>query len=75
MNLLNIDPTDEIASVVAVREFSDDRYLLFCTRGGKIKKTALSAYGNVRAVGLIAINIREGDELIDVRVTDAVMMR
>ena len=70
VNLLNIDPADEIASVVAVREFSDDRYLLFCTRGGKIKKTALSAYGNVRAVGLIGINIREGDELIDVRVTD-----
>ncbi len=69
VNLLNIDPADEIASVVAVREFSDDRYLLFCTRGGKIKKTALSAYGNVRAVGLIGINIREGDELIDVQVT------
>ena len=69
VNLLNIDPSDEIASVVPVREFSDDRYLLFCTRGGKIKKTALSAYGNVRAVGLIGINVREGDELIDVQVT------
>ena len=71
VNLLNIDPSDEIASVVAVREFSDDRYLLFCTKGGKIKKTALSAYGNVRTVGLIGINIREGDELIDVQLTDA----
>ena len=69
VNLLNIDPSDEIASVVPVREFSDDRYLLFCTRGGQIKKTALSAYGNVRSVGLIGINIREGDELIDVQVT------
>jgi DNA gyrase subunit A len=69
VNLLNIDPTDEIASVVPVREFSDDRYLMFCTRGGKIKKTALSAYGNVRSVGLIGINVREGDELIDVQVT------
>ena len=69
VNLLNIDPSDEIASVVPVREFSDDRYLLFCTRGGKIKKTALSAYGNVRSVGLIGINVREGDELIDVQVT------
>ena len=69
VNLLNIDPADEIASVVPVREFSDDRYLMFCTRGGKIKKTALSAYGNVRSVGLIGINIREGDELIDVQVT------
>ena len=69
VNLLNIDPADEIASVVPVREFSDDRYLMFCTRGGKIKKTALSAYGNVRSVGLIGINIRDGDELIDVQVT------
>ena len=69
VNLLNIDPEDDIASVVAVREFSDDRYLLFCTKGGKIKKTALSAYGNVRAVGLIGINVREGDELIDVQIT------
>ena len=69
VNLLNIDPSDEIASVVPVREFSDDRYLLFCTRGGKIKKTALSAYGNVRSVGLIGINVRKGDELIDVQVT------
>ena len=71
VNLLNIDPSDEIASVVAVREFSDDRYLLFCTKAGKIKKTPLSAYGNVRTVGLIGINIREGDELIDVQLTDA----
>ena len=69
VNLLNIDPADEIASVVPVREFSDDRFLMFCTKGGKIKKTALSAYGNVRSVGLIGINIREGDELIDVQIT------
>ena len=70
VNLLNIGPDDEIASVVPVREFSDDRFLLFCTRGGKVKKTPLSAYGNVRSVGLIGINIREGDELIDVKITD-----
>ncbi len=69
VNLLNIDQSDDIASVVPVREFSDDRHLIFCTKGGKIKKTALSAYGNVRSVGLIGINIREGDELIDVQVT------
>ncbi len=70
VNLLNIDPADEIASIVPVREFSDDHYLLFCTKEGTVKKTALSAYGNVRSVGLIGINIREGDELIDVRITD-----
>jgi DNA gyrase subunit A len=53
-----------------VREFSDDRFLLFSTRQGVIKKSPLSAYGNVRTVGLNAINIREGDELIDVQITD-----
>ena len=69
VNLVNIDPDDDIASVVPVREFSEDRYLFFSTRRGLVKKTALSAYGNVRAVGLNAINIREGDELITVKVT------
>ena len=60
VNLLNIDPADEIASIVPVREFSDDHCLLFCTKAGKVKKTALSAYGNVRQVGIIGINVREG---------------
>ena len=55
--------------MVPVLEFSDELFLLFATRQGLIKKTALSAYGNIRAVGLNAINIREGDQLIDVRVT------
>ncbi|RMH18572.1 MAG: hypothetical protein D6701_06160 [Gemmatimonadetes bacterium] len=70
VNLLNLGPEEEIAAVVPVREFSDDHYLLFSTRLGKIKKTPLSAYGNVRTVGLNAINIREGDELIDVQITE-----
>ncbi len=69
VNLLNLDPNDEIASVVPVREFVDDMYLMFCTRQGTVKKSALSDYGNVRSVGLNAINIREGDELIDVQLT------
>jgi DNA gyrase subunit A len=69
VNLLNLGSDEQIASVVPVREFSEDRCLLFCTRNGVVKKTELSAYGNVRSVGLNAINIREGDELIDVRIT------
>ncbi|MFQ5536989.1 MAG: DNA gyrase subunit A [Gemmatimonadota bacterium] len=69
VNLLNLAEDEEVAAVVPVREFSEDRYLLFSTRNGVVKKTALSAYGNVRAVGLNAINIREGDELIDVQIT------
>ena len=69
VNLLNVDQSDEIAAVVPVREFPDDQYLLFSTRMGVVKKTALSAYSNIRTVGLNAINIREGDELIDVQIT------
>ncbi len=69
VNLLNMVSEDDIAAVVAVREFSEERHLFFSTRKGVVKKTPLSAYGNIRAVGLNAINIREGDELIDVRVT------
>ena len=69
VNLLNIEGGATIASVVPVREFTDDQFLLFCTRQGVVKKTALSAYGNMRSVGLNAINIREGDELIAVNIT------
>ena len=69
VNLLNIGRGSKIASVVPVREFGDDRWLLFATRDGKVKRTPLAAYRNVRKVGIRAINIREGDELIDVRIT------
>jgi DNA gyrase subunit A len=70
VNLLNIGQEEEIAAVVPVREFTGDRYLFFATRKGVVKKTSLAAYGNIRSVGLNAINIREGDALIDVRITD-----
>ncbi|GMV05581.1 MAG: DNA gyrase subunit A [Gemmatimonadota bacterium] len=70
VNLLNLSSDEQIAAVVPVREFSDELFLIFSTRKGVVKKTALSAYGNVRAVGLNAINVREGDELIDVQITD-----
>jgi DNA gyrase subunit A len=69
VNLLNLGSEEEIAAVVPVREFRDDQYLLFSTRLGVVKKTDLSAYGNVRSVGLNAINIREDDQLIDVQIT------
>lgn len=70
VNLLEIESDARIASVVPVREFSEDRFLLFATRQGKVKKSALSDYRNMRSVGLNAINIREGDELIDVKITE-----
>lgn len=69
VNLVNMLPGDEVAAVVPVREFSEDEYLLFATRKGLVKRTALSAYSNIRSVGLNAINIRDEDELIEVKVT------
>jgi DNA gyrase subunit A len=70
VNCIAIKPDERIAALVNVREFSDDKYLVFATRNGTVKKTVLSAYGNVRSTGIIAINVEEGDELIDVQVTD-----
>jgi DNA gyrase subunit A len=69
VNLLNVSEEEQVAAVVPVRDFRDDQYLLFGTRQGVVKKTVLSAYGNVRNVGLNAITINEGDELIEVQIT------
>jgi DNA gyrase subunit A len=70
VNLINVTPDTRIRSIVPVREFADDEYLLFCTRNGTVKKTALSQYSNVRANGVKAIKVEEGDTLIDVQVTN-----
>ncbi len=70
VNLLALSQDERIAAIVPVREFSEDRYLMFATRQGTVKKTALSAYGNIRVVGVNAINIGEDDQLIDVTITN-----
>ncbi len=69
VNLINVTPDTRIRAIVPVREFKDDEYLLFGTKLGTVKKTALSQYSNVRANGIKAIKIEDGDELIDVQVT------
>ena len=69
VNLINVTPDTRIRAIVPVREFRDDEYLLFATRKGTVKKTALSQYSNVRVNGIKAIKIEEGDQLIDVQVT------
>src|SRR5713226_249048 len=61
---------ERTAALVPVREFSEDQYLFFITRVGVVKKTRLSEFGNPRSVGIRAIYIEKGDELIDVQVTD-----
>ncbi|MDP9177849.1 MAG: DNA gyrase subunit A [Gemmatimonadota bacterium] len=69
VNLINVNPDTRIESMVPVREFSDTQFLLFCTRNGTVKKSALSQYSNVRNTGIKAIKIEPGDALIDVQVT------
>jgi DNA gyrase subunit A len=69
VNLLALAAEERIAAVVPVREFRDDRYLMFVSHRGVVKKTALSAYRHVRVTGVNAINITEDDELIDVQIT------
>jgi DNA gyrase subunit A len=70
VNLLNLEPTERLATTVAVREFRADRYLVFATANGTVKKTSLSAYSNPRVGGIIGINIDDGDCLLAVRETD-----
>jgi DNA gyrase subunit A len=70
VNVLALSADERIAAVVPVREFREDQYLIFATRKGTVKKTALSAYRNIRVVGVNAINVDEGDELIDVQITN-----
>jgi DNA gyrase subunit A len=69
VNLINVSADTRVAAVLPVKKFSDDEFLLFATRDGTIKKTALSEYGNVRTTGIKAIKIDENDELIDVQIT------
>ncbi|MBO8164816.1 MAG: DNA gyrase subunit A [Brevibacillus sp.] len=70
INLIQIEKGEHVSAVIPVKEFRKDWYLFFATKQGVVKKTELSAYENVRKVGLFAINLREDDELIGVRLTD-----
>ncbi|MEO7455444.1 MAG: DNA gyrase C-terminal beta-propeller domain-containing protein, partial [Gemmatimonadaceae bacterium] len=69
VNLINVTPDTKVQSIVPVSEFSEDQFLLFSTKKGTVKKTALSAYSNPRSNGIKAIKIEEGDELMDVQIT------
>ncbi|WP_125141540.1 DNA gyrase subunit A [Clostridium transplantifaecale] len=70
VNLLQLMPGEKITSIIAMKEFEDDKYLFMATRNGMVKKTSLKEYENVRKNGLQAIVLRENDELIEVKKTD-----
>ncbi|MGH9106278.1 MAG: DNA gyrase subunit A [Acidimicrobiales bacterium] len=69
VNLLPLAPGERVQALIDTREFQSDRYLFFATRHGQVKKTAFSEYDRSRRDGLIALNLREGDELVAVIVT------
>jgi DNA gyrase subunit A len=69
VNCISIREGERVAALVPVRKFGDDEWLMFVTRNGTVKKTVMSAYGNVRSIGINAINIDADDELIDVQKT------
>jgi DNA gyrase subunit A len=69
VNLINVTPDTTVRAIVPVKEFTENEYLMFCTRLGTVKKTALSEYSNVRSTGIKGIKLEEGDELVDVQIT------
>jgi DNA gyrase subunit A len=70
INFVSLTSEEKVAAMVAVKDFGEDRTVVFCTRKGIVKKTPLGAYGNPRAGGIIAIGIDEGDELLSANLTD-----
>ena len=74
-NMLNIEPDDAINAVLRIKKFDDEEflnshYVVFATKQGIVKKTCLNQYKNVRAAGVIAININKGDRVVGVRLTN-----
>jgi len=70
VNLLQLNPGEKISALIPVKEYEDSKNLFMVTKKGIIKKTKVVEYANIRKNGLIAINIREDDELIEVKITD-----
>lgn len=70
VNLLRLDNGEKISAVIPISNFADGKYLLMATKNGLIKKTALTEYNSAKKTGLLAITLKEDDELIDVRLTD-----
>lgn len=70
INMLEIDKGEWINTIISVEEFLEDWFLFFATKEGTVKRTPVSAFANIRNNGLIALNLRENDELISVKLTD-----
>ncbi|MBB1267856.1 DNA gyrase subunit A [Shewanella sp. SR44-3] len=70
VNLLPLSDGERITAILPVREYADDKFIIMATSHGTVKKTALTAYSNPRANGIIAVNLKDGDQLIGVDITD-----
>jgi DNA gyrase subunit A len=70
VNLLNLSPQEKVTTILPLKDFAKGKFINFMTKQGIIKKTALEAYSNPRAGGIIAIHLDEGDELISTKLTD-----
>ena len=73
VNLLQLSSEENVTSILPVKEFVEDKYIVTATRNGVVKKTELMAYSNPRAGGIIALTIDEGDRLVSTRLTDGTM--
>ena len=71
VNLVGMEQGENMAGIVPVQEFTEDGFLLTCTRKGRVKRTSLSKYSNIRASGIIGVAIDTGDELLGARVVSA----
>jgi DNA gyrase subunit A len=69
VNLLPLEPNESVRALLTTRKFNEGKYVVMATRAGRIKKTELAAFSNVRAAGIIAIDIGEGDDLYAVRLS------
>lgn len=70
VNLLQLQPGEKVTAAIPMKEIDSEKYLMMATKGGMIKKTRMYEYTNMRKTGLQAILLKEGDELIEVKVTD-----
>ncbi len=70
INLIPLQPGEKITAMIPIKEYEEDKYLFMATKRGIAKKTPVTDYANIRKTGLAAINLREDDELIEVKITD-----
>ncbi len=70
VNLLQLQPGEKVTAVIPIKEYVDGQYMFFATKNGIVKKTPILEYANIRKTGIVAITLRDNDELIEVKITD-----